>query len=940
MNNTYSKELGSSMKNSTKEFIKEQYELDHKKSAAKISLYYAHGQTEKNQNNFKTTKQDSDASEALDSKSVKACNLAENVVIAAKQSLIDSGSATSNVSTAAANMQIAANAINKLAGDVAAMNSTAVNANNESAIQEHTARANKLTQKAAKLAEDVSLDSMQATIEASQATASTVVTNSETALEAAKNLQAATLSRYTELNQEEVTAKTNLIAAQKNEKLASANYDVSTKQDTAISNTRSIIDQVSNNNIKLVDSVVWDSKHKQPQFDIPYGIGKGDSYSILWDAFRDEKKDIKSYRLIMVKMDDSEAFDINIAHKLDKGSYYSVDPSEEGASKYHKTFYLLDSELKVLPEGDTEHRVQDDTDFSNVRNHISVDYRGRPIERGQYYVAYIYAEYNIIKQRKLDSIVGYLSQPSKKLIIQAPLYHTETPQIHTSYFNSKNVAVSVKVPTIKYDPTKVDFRVMLVESENVKANTINKKIKEAIDDMEKAEFSYNAKLNMLNKYNSELSEQLLKEMSLQNRIDNYDAEVDEVSLKKLEDERTKAAEAVTNYEDLIYGVQASSQGNRVGGQDEAVAKAKEKYEEAKKFEAKQSKKKINDFLFDEDTMKTVAAADYKTATPIKWDRDSALSRLMEKISNSFGLWIKLFDFSKFLYEKKQTEKDLTNEYEDALEAVRIAQAKVDTLALGGDGPTSTGTKGKGTKKSAVKSSTAGSGSNVDVDALAKAYKELRIKQGFLNEAERSLLVYKEIQEEYDGDLSSLINKYVESNFEVKNAEKILLLLANDDQFAVEKLVKSKGFVKNDDRYEPHAEQDSKGDDQGTEETELLPPDIVLLYTEVGEDATDNYGEPLYMNQKNYLAQAVAQLKETLDKQVAKDKVDEKIAAAMSKLTMEQILETFATEDKSQDVSYDAMIFSALTTEYSQDEEEYDYTHSPYSASVTLYQVAE
>ena len=57
MNNTFNKELNSAFRDSTYQFEQEQYELDHKKDAQKLSLYYAHGRTEKRFLTFKKTKE-------------------------------------------------------------------------------------------------------------------------------------------------------------------------------------------------------------------------------------------------------------------------------------------------------------------------------------------------------------------------------------------------------------------------------------------------------------------------------------------------------------------------------------------------------------------------------------------------------------------------------------------------------------------------------------------------------------------------------------------------------------------------------------------------------------------------------------------------------------------------------------------------------------------
>ncbi|MEO9481946.1 MAG: hypothetical protein ABJG47_00780 [Ekhidna sp.] len=943
MSNAYNKELSSSIKNSNKEFIKEQYKLDHKKSASKVSLYYSHGQTEKTENSFISTKEDSLSAEALNDKTVKATNLTENVVLASKQSLQDSSSTTSNVSTAAANMQIAANAITKLASDVAALKSVAKNTANESKILKHTSKANDLIQDAAKKAEEVSLVSMQATIEAAQATASTVVTNADASLDAIKNLHSSTASNYSNLQELTVTDSENLTTARKNEKLASAKFDVTKRQDMAIKTTRGQINKVSNHNLTMIDPQVKEGKNESS---LVSAIPAGDSFTISFDSYDNEDK-IKDYRLIVAKYDDAEAFDINIAKDLEPGTYYQFAPSKHGNDKkrtYAHTFYLLDAKQHAIPshhlevvkeEGNTWRIVDTDKDalvlFNNVVHHLAVDYKGKPIDKGTPYVAYVYVVYKNNYQHSIDSTVGDLSQPSERLTLQEMLYVPEKVNVFNPYFNSRNLAVSFQLPIEQYEPKRLEYRIMAVEAKNVEAEKINKQIEKAINELEAAEYHYNAENNKLIQYTARYNELRLRFMSLSNQIEeqkaNPDPNVDLKELIKQQGQAQSERDAMKELKDT---------------QDGVTKAAKKQYQKAKTEEAEMSRKKINDFIFDTDLMMTVTAANYYVAEPIKWDTETAGIKWAESwISHE----IAKFNLSQMiLNDEPDAVTKLRGSYTKQLAKVETAQSVLveqenaleDAQALNEKTPKSD--DGKAEIEAALK---------VAEDNLRNAKNNLTKEEDRLNDLDRQIEVAREKQEDVStSKISKLINEMIATKYDMEMYRNIIKLIRTnyvnseivefeekfedllddildylnlkDEIDKIEELLKEGKLPKviiPEERFKP--------------EEEPLP--LVLMYTEIGNDATDNYGEPLFQNQSSFMSQALAEFLNLINIENAKDRADEfkKLVKKYDPKGMKnELLETPR-------ISYKAVVLSALASAYIQDAKEYKNTHSDYSEEQSI-----
>ena len=368
MNIQYTQELQNSITVSNDEFIKQEHELDRQKAAAKLSLYYAHGNTEKNEYNLRSSTMLKNDTGSLNRNAVNAVNMATKALAAAKQSLIDAGKATSNASVAATNVQIAANAITRLSSDVAGIYAVASAADFGSNIMESIQDANTQIASAAKQAEELSLVSLNATIEAARSTASTVVTDAELALASVTNFQKGTSAQYSDASQRVVAATESTTAARKVEKAASGRYEVAYKQDLAIKSTRSLINEVSNHDLLLFDPVLDPlPKRKRELFTeiiLPTPpspkVDAGQSYTIQFRAFQEEQN-IQAYRLIMVRYEAAEAFDLNMASDLDPGTYYKLKVPKEkqqstqgtkekqGIHTYSRTFYLLGTDQALIP---------------------------------------------------------------------------------------------------------------------------------------------------------------------------------------------------------------------------------------------------------------------------------------------------------------------------------------------------------------------------------------------------------------------------------------------------------------------------------------------------------------------------------------------------------------------------------------------------------------
>lgn len=835
MSITYTEELQSSINNSNNQFIQEEYDLDHANNAAKISLYYAHGETEKNGINYRNSKIDEKRALSLDNQAVQGINLATNSQTAAKQSLVDAGKATSNISTAAANMQIAANAITKLSSDVAGILAVANAADHGSQIQNSVARAHSKIRKAAKLAEEVSLVSLNATIEAAQSTASTVVTDSQLTVASMTNFQKSTADQYSNTSAKAVASNEGLTAARKNEKAASGHFDITKKQDKAIKSTRRLINKVSNYDIQLFDP----ARQKDYQEDTAsvWVVDPGKSYTISFNKFEGdgvktgknvdpaENAYVQYYRLIMVKYDASASFDINVAKDLDPGTYYQMPA--KGYDSYSRTFYLLGTDQALIPQDpgvgvENDPKSLNTSDSKHVRG-IAIDYTGKPVEAGEYYVAYIYAVYTDVYQKLISNTDGFLSLPTKDLLLQMNLpkipdaglseKSLDNLLLHAPVqLNSRNLAVQFEVYQKDYTPDLMEYRVILVEKRNVDAQTLNKKVQAALNRLDKAEYQYNIEKQKLQSMNQALNRLEIEFNSMQTQIEELEAQKVEVTdqspdyvvaeqnalgqqLEGLNAKLKVNRESQKKLEGAIYGSKDSK------GQQQVVAEANEQFQNALSADAalttEKVEKNVSDFIFDTDLMNTVTAANYNAATPFKWSEESAKEQQKEAKENLKLAQLRaadaIKDYAFYNFDLKQAQSAVqtaNNKVNEMNTALNKAESDLDEAEMKGSDLTG------------------------PINELNKARINLQEAEATLSSKKIALEVIESNKSVGLTGLQAVLDNYVTASSTNKRAGEIVDL-----------------------------SKQNKKSNKGASSTN----EIVLFYTEVGEDATDNYGEPLQFN---------------------------------------------------------------------------------------------
>lgn len=493
MNDKYTRELQSSVKNSQEQLVTLENSLSASEAAAKVSLYLAHGNVDRNKLNQWQVNELATQAKDLKNSAASAVNLAATTVAAANNSLNESKKAISNVATAASNMQLSANAITQLASETAGVLAVASSINYDSDIYEAVKKANETTIMAAKCAEKVSLSSLESTIQASQSAAEDVVKDAEATLKTLTEFESGAQTDYAGEAEKAVEASTQTTEAIRAQNLALEQYNIQGSRDEAVRDTRRRLNQVSNHDLKVVDPAL------QQITDLNKELNPGYSFEVSFRRFINQET-IKEYRLMIVPADESPAFDLATAKSVsvnagDKAlKYIPITPLE----------YSIESEgdCKLIPPLECEkgqgiancEQIVEHTDGSSAiyvshyqasviyskiagekteewqyKNKTLHDFSGRPIEHGKAYVAFIYVVYNEIYQNRSNNTMGYLSMASTSL---TPKFRLKKVSINQSGLikspnNSALLSVEFEADEIsKKNPA--EYRVVFVYDRNVK----------------------------------------------------------------------------------------------------------------------------------------------------------------------------------------------------------------------------------------------------------------------------------------------------------------------------------------------------------------------------------------------------------------------------------------------------------------------------------------
>ena len=433
--NSYNDNLHSSVVSSLSDL-----ELDLKKvkaqlDASQLSLYYAEGARITAAEKLEIANKNYLFQQKVQEQAVIDSDISTNVLTSANNGNAYVGKTTSNTSVAAANVQIATNAIIKLASDVGSIFSIVNAADFDTEIYQQSLEAYELMAETAYLSEKTSQHSMEATAYTSEVSAVTLADKAASTDASVKNMLT-TVSGQFEAMAAIVSADNDaLAAASVAEKEAEGNLEDINAAYFATLGAYNLNNKELNLNLRV---------------DVPKEAGDRTNFTVLFNRY---KSPFSNRRSLKGKTEGSnypvDTYYIMLV-KDSKKSTFSISNAEGLVSEEDSKSYIKIPAAKLDPDKQISQQVfisgLDDTD-------------GDEMELGKNYVIFVLAMLDIDYKKAINTFDDYLTAPSAVFCLQNKISAPPADKIGIQKIESIEVSEDIEIITDDLHPDKNETKI-------------------------------------------------------------------------------------------------------------------------------------------------------------------------------------------------------------------------------------------------------------------------------------------------------------------------------------------------------------------------------------------------------------------------------------------------------------------------------------------------
>jgi len=413
--NSYNENLHSTVVASLQNVELERKVLKSQVNASMFTLYHAEGALITAEEQLTAAKSTLDFKTKVKEQAVNDSNISTNLLASANQANQYLNQSITNTAVSASNVQIATNAIVRLAGDIGTIYTIVNAADFKSEIYAQAEQVRDLMNDTAYTAEVTSQYAMEASMLTSEVSASTVLDKSKSANAAMANLLGIATADFDTTSQIVTTDSTTLAAAYVSEKLAEGALEDISVDYSSTRNAYNVTNKELNINLKVPKL-----KLTNTSFTVTFDLMKGPFLDVT-----DPKKPfyppiVQDYYIIVVKERKKLTFSISNAESLlynDKtGQYVHVK---------------MPSKIIQITGVDPT-SVTTKIDFLNMPGGgFLSDSDGDPVALGQNYVVFVMAIYKEEYKRTLNDFDNFLSAPSKTFCMTNKLKGVKAQDIWT-----------------------------------------------------------------------------------------------------------------------------------------------------------------------------------------------------------------------------------------------------------------------------------------------------------------------------------------------------------------------------------------------------------------------------------------------------------------------------------------------------------------------------
>lgn len=415
--NSYNENLRSTVLSALSTQELELKKLTSQKSAALFRLYYAEGAVLTANQDLEAANRDKDSKAKAKKQAVNGSALANNQLTSATQADQYTRLSVSNAAVCAANVQVAANAIVRLAADIGSIFSILQAAGQGSALHKSAAHIRDLINDTAYHAEIASSLAMQASMLTAEVSSATVLDQSKSTNELMDDLLKVCLTDFTTASQAAAAAKDQLETVVISSNIAEGDLQaIAVETDAA--------------------ALAYQMMNKQLNLDLTVRSLTDNNFTVRFAPItRPFEPNITSpvaqaYSIIVVKDSKKATFEISNAEAI----------LEEGAHGHR---------LIPIPEIKPEVPCSYTVNFKDI---VLRDADGDEIRYGQSYVVFLLAVYTQAYKKEINNFDNYLSASSDPFVLTVALPKaliTTKPTIVTPKKTQARATYTVKFRTQK-----------------------------------------------------------------------------------------------------------------------------------------------------------------------------------------------------------------------------------------------------------------------------------------------------------------------------------------------------------------------------------------------------------------------------------------------------------------------------------------------------------
>jgi hypothetical protein len=430
--------------------------VEAKLEASMLSLYYAQGARITTAEELEITTAKYAYEKKVHEQAIIDSDLSTNVLSSANNAKDYTAKSVTNTSVAAANVQIAANAILKLASDVGSIFSIVNAADYDTDIYAQSNKAYVLMNDTAYDAEKASQHSMEASSDIAEVTSESLAGKATTTDTSIKDLLAVVTKQYDDTTTLLSTQSAELATANTKEKAAEG-----TLEDYSVSyNATGEAYDLNNTELNLDLKVIT-----------PGNVGDRDHYQVSFSAYKsafniqapDGKArpagyPVDSYYIMLVEKSKSSTFNVNDAEGIVTEGYTQRYIAKSGVDNPDG----VNATIKVYPPVEPKDGSKAD-DVVPPNHKYLFDTDGNQLELGKDYVIFVLIVFTNDYKKSINNFDDYLTAPSKMFSIHKQLNAVDSDGIEPpTADNVINFGVFENPEYITIDsngvPKNIDYR--------------------------------------------------------------------------------------------------------------------------------------------------------------------------------------------------------------------------------------------------------------------------------------------------------------------------------------------------------------------------------------------------------------------------------------------------------------------------------------------------